>query len=134
MELTKLWMWLLTYAGVGFYFANKGRTLFLNAQAANENFDVKDYIKNEAVDILLSLGTACYLLLGYKIEGINTDFTTLMACFSSGILIAYVGVNIVLRMISFIPGVNVGNGSQRKIREAVDTKTNKLDELTTKKK
>lgn len=134
MELTTIWIWLLVYGGVVFYFANKGRSLQLDAQAANETFSIKDYVKNEIVDIVLAIGIAAYMLLGYTIEGITVDFTTIGACFSSGILIAYYGVNVVLRLISVLTGYNLGNSSRRSNRKIIDSKTNELVELQEKKK
>lgn len=134
MELTTVWIWLLVYGGIIFYFGNKGRSLQLDAQAANEPFDIKQYVKNEIVDIVLALGIAAFLLLGYTIEGITVDFTTVGACFSSGILISYYGVNVVLRAIAVITGYDIGNQSRRKTRKKVDNKTNELEELKEKKK
>jgi hypothetical protein len=114
--------WVLVYAGVVFYFANKGRSLQLDAEAVGEEFNVLTYLKNEWVDILLAICIAFYVLTGNSLEGLTLDFSTKFACFTSGIVISYLGVNIVLRAISLLPGINVGNKSRKTTRKIVAEK------------
>lgn len=113
---------LYVVAGILFYFYTKIKKQYLAQKGKEDALPLLQYIGKFLVtdieDFVLTIGIAYWLLTGHTIVGLEANLTTEFACFGTGILIPYVGVNLVLASINMIPGIKTGDRSGKRVSKA----------------
>ena len=117
--LTPATVWLLVIGAVLFYFFTKIRKMYKLEQIKYPKTTLLgylgQYLKAEWEDILLAFGIAIWILTGHTIAGFEINLSTYQSCIVTGVAIPYLAVNLVLQVVSAIPGIDIGDRSRKRL-------------------
>lgn len=107
------------FLGLVGYFYKKGDKIKQDAEAANESFSWGKFLKENALDIILSVVLAVTAITAADVQDIipNADVTSVLGALATGAGIPSVAVNYLLGIFG------AGDKSRRKLRKAIDLNT-----------